>query len=98
MHYIAHDKYSEITIRFNACLSEFRKYHRETQIDGELLNDQAYRRQIKENFDRDGYISSVSKRQYFGKDQKRVVILDPKKAEDIGLDIEGFFSKEFDDT
>ena len=44
-------------------------------------------------------LSSASrKRQYFGKDQKRVVILDPKKAEDIGLDIEGFFSKEFDDT
>ena len=63
----------------------------QTQIDGELLNDQAYRRQIKENFDRDGYISSVSERLYFGKEQKRVVILDPKKAEDIGLDIEGFF-------
>ncbi|MDP6599581.1 MAG: hypothetical protein QGI86_27570, partial [Candidatus Poribacteria bacterium] len=50
----------QVFIRLPACLAEFRRYHRETQLEGELLDANAYRKQIRENMERKSYISNSS--------------------------------------
>ena len=82
--------YGDIVIRLDACLAEYRKFHRETQLDGELLDAKAYRKQLKENYDRGGYVTDVGVVVKMGKQPKRVVALNPEHAEKLGIDLDGF--------
>ena len=91
---VVRETYGDIAIRFDSCFAEFRKFHRETQLDGEILNAQAYRKQIKENRDRGGYITETSALVRFGTTSKRAIIIDAKRAEVLGIDLSGFFSNE----
>ena len=50
----------QVAIRLRPCLAEFRRYHRETQLEGELLDEKAYRKQIRENMERNSYITDSS--------------------------------------
>ena len=95
--YVIRETYGDIAIRFDSCFAEFRKFHRETQLDGELLNAQAYRKQMKENCERGGYITHTRDRAQFGKTQKRGVIIDLDRTRDIGMDLDGFFDNEQED-
>jgi regulator of replication initiation timing len=47
IHYLI-DENKRVCLRLSACLSEFRKFARETNWMGEVLDDSAYRRQIVE--------------------------------------------------
>lgn len=94
--YVARETSEDITIRFDSCFAEFRKFHRETQMDSEILNAQAYRKQMKENRERGGYITETSALVKFGTIPKRAIIIDAKRAEVFGLDLSGFFGNEDD--
>lgn len=94
--YVIRETYNDIAIRFDSCFAEYRKYHRETQLDGELLNAQAYRRQIKENYDRGGYIQETNVAVKFRGTNKKALIIKPTPAESPGIDTEGFFGNEED--
>ena len=92
--YVVRETYGDIVIRFDACHAEYRRYHRETQLDSELLNAKAYRKQAKENYDRGGYVTEVRALVRIGKGPKRVIILDLKCAEELGIDLDGFHGNE----
>ena len=47
IHYLINEN-NQICLRLSACLSEFRRFARETSWTGEVLDDNAYRRQIAE--------------------------------------------------
>ena len=81
-----------MTIRLDSCLAEYRRFHRETQLDGELLDKGAYQKQIRENQERNGYVLATSQAVRFSDlaSLKRAVIIDPERAEDVGLDLSGF--------
>jgi len=95
--YVVRETYGDIAIRFDSCFAEFRKFHRETQLDGEILNAQAYRKQIKENHEREGYVTHTSERAWFDSEQKRGVIILKERAKDFGMDLEGFFGNDKED-
>jgi hypothetical protein len=79
-----------LALRLDLCLAEFRKYVRETVLDGEVLNRVAYLRQLRENERAQGYVKGTSELAYFGKDRKRAVLIDRRHAEQTGLDLGGF--------
>ena len=81
-----------MTIRLDSCLAEYRRFHRETQLDGELLDKGAYQKRIRENQERNGYVLATSQAVRFSDlaSLKRAVIIDPERAEDVGLDLSGF--------
>jgi hypothetical protein len=79
-----------IALRLDLCLAEFRKYARETLLDGEVLNRAAYLRQLRENQRAKGYVKGTSELAYFGQERKRAVLIDPAQAEHTGLDLGGF--------
>lgn len=87
--YVIRETYQDIAIRFDACFAEYRKFHRETQLDGELLNAPAYRRQMRENQQRGGYIVDTSTSVKYEGINKRSVIIDPARADN--MDWSGFF-------
>ena len=58
VHYTFRDQ--DIAIRLDSCLAEFRRFHRETQLDGEILDQGAYQKQIRENQERNGYVLATS--------------------------------------
>jgi hypothetical protein len=95
--YIIRESYGDIALRFNSCFAEFRKYHRETQLDGEMLNAPAYKGLLKENHERGGYVEDTNNNTRFKGSQKRAVIIDPKSAESLGIDLSGFFGNEDDE-
>ena len=86
----------EVAIRLAPCLAEFRRYHRDTQLGGELLDGNAYRKQVRENLEREGYITAGSELVRFthdgGSQAKRAVIVNIEQAEEAGLDLSGFIS------
>ena len=81
-----------LAIRLDACLAEFRRYHRETQLDGELLSNRAYQQQIRENYDNDLYVVDKNKVVKMDQQGKRCVIIDIEKTKEGGLDLDGFFN------
>ena len=89
--YVIRETCGDIAIRFSSCLAEFRKYHRETQLDGELLNAQAYHKQIKENHERGGYITETQAVVKFGTQAKRAVVIDNERAAELKMDFSVFF-------
>ena len=92
--YVVRETYGDIAIRFDSCFAEFRKFHRETQLDGEILNAQAYRKQIKENHEREGYVTNTSTPVQFDKVLKRAVVIDRDRADKLNIDLEGFSGNE----
>ena len=84
---------AQVAIRIKSCLAEFRRFHRETQLQGELLDMAAYHKQLRENQERQGYVLETSKAVTFtsGHNQrKRAVIIDLEQALALGLDLSGF--------
>ena len=84
---------AQVAIRLKSCLAEFRRFHRETQLQGELLDMAAYHKQLRENQERQGYVLETSKAVTFtsGHNQrKRAVIIDLEQALALGLDLSGF--------
>jgi hypothetical protein len=79
-----------LALRLNLCLAEFRKYVRETMLDGEVLNRAAYLRQLRENEQAKGYVKGTSELAYFGAERKRAVLVNLTRASDSGLDLGGF--------
>ena len=92
IHYLIPQDQQQVTIRLDSCLAEYRRFHRETQLDGELLDKGAYQKQIRENQERNGYVLATSQAVRFSDlaSRKRAVIIDPERAEDVGLDLSGF--------
>ena len=94
--YIIRESYGNIALRFNSCFAEFRKYHRETQLDGEMLNTPAYKGLLKENHERGGYVKDTQAVVKFGRQTKRAVVINYELAESLGIDMGGFFGDEDD--
>ena len=96
IHYQMRETEGDLALRLNSCLSEYRRYHRETQLEGELLNAKAYRQQIQENYQRGGYVASTSAPVMMGetvsRKQKRCLIVNLEKGRELGLDLGGFAS------
>ena len=95
VHYKIREIEGDLAIRLGASLSEYRRYHRETQLDTELLNDKAYRQQIKENHDREGYVTHTSMSVNLSgrvgeREQRRCVVICFDRAKGFGLDLDGF--------
>jgi hypothetical protein len=65
-----------LALRLDLCLAEFRKYARDTMLDGEILNKAAYQRQLRENERAKGYVKETSALAYFGKVRQRAVFID----------------------
>ena len=90
----------QVSIRLRSCLAEFRRYHRETQLDGELLDEAAYRKQIRENMERKSYITDSSDSVRFSHQEeshvKRAVQINLEQAEAAGLDLSGFIGSDSD--
>ena len=86
------------TLCVDACLAEFRRYHRETQLEGELLDENAYRKQIRENMERNSYITDSSEPVRFSHQDeshiKRAVQINLEQAEAAGLDLSGFIASD----
>jgi DNA primase catalytic core len=97
VHYKVRAVEGDLALRLDPCLAEYRRYHRETQLEGELLNYKAYRQQINENYQRGGYVTHTSmnvdmndisvKRQ-----QKRCVVISFERAGELEIDLDGFRS------
>lgn len=86
----------DLAIRLDSCLAEFRRFARETQLDTEVLNTQAYKQQIRENQDRGGYVRETSQVVRMGSNNLRCVLIDVVKAREAGLDLSGFQVKRDD--
>ena len=102
LQYGIHYKFDQhqVSIRLRSCLAEFRRYHRETQLDGELLDEAAYRKQIRENMERKSYITDSSDSVRFSHQEeshvKRAVQINLEQAEAAGLDLSGFIGSDSD--
>jgi hypothetical protein len=94
--YVIRESYGDIALRFNSCFAEFRKYHRETQLDGEMLNAPAYKGLLKENQERGGYVEGTNINVKFKGSQKKAVIIAPELSDSLGIDLSGFFGNEDD--
>jgi DNA primase catalytic core len=95
VHYVVNEKESgekEIYLRLSACLAEFRKFVRETNWQGEVMVDSAYRRQLREMM-AEGKLVVDTCRSTRGwekdKTLKAVVIVADTSATD-SLDLSGF--------
>jgi hypothetical protein len=87
-------------LRLSACLSDFRRFARETNWTGEVLDDSAYRRQIAEIHEEGRLIVSTTQsvRGWQGKrdNQARAVII--QVSEDSDVDLSGFWvAKDWDE-
>jgi hypothetical protein len=93
MNYDQHYTFTQdglLALRLDLCLAEFRKYVRETMLEGEVLSKAAYQRQLRENEAAKGWVTTTSGLAYFGKARKRAVLIDLARAVGGGLDLEGF--------
>jgi hypothetical protein len=80
----------QLALRLDLCLAEFRRYVRETMLEGEVLTKAAYQRQLRENKETKGYVQETSGLAHFAGDRKRAVLIDLARAEQAGLDLGGF--------
>jgi hypothetical protein len=93
LNYDQHYTFSQdglLALRLDLCLAEFRKYVRETMLEGEVLSKTAYQRQLRENEAAKGWVTTTSGLAYFGNVRKRAVFIDLARAAGGGLDLEGF--------
>ena len=86
----------QVAIRLRPCLAEFRRYHRETQLEGELLDEKAYRKQIRENMESTDSSDSVRFSHQEESHVKRAVQINLEQAEAAGLDLSGFIGSDSD--
>ena len=97
IHYLTHQEQDQerVAIRLDVCLAEYRRFHRETQLTGELLDRSAYQKQLRENQERGGYVVDISRLVNFSElvdgKRKRAVLIDRQQAEGMGLDLSGFW-------
>ncbi len=83
-----------LAIRLRACVSEFRKYARETQSSTEILDVKAYLQQIRELSAMDNsYVVSSGKNHWMEGKARRSVIIDIDKAIAAGIDLSGFWAQ-----
>ena len=94
IHYLIIEDTGEIALRLSACLSEFRRFVKETNWTGEILDDSAYRRQITEIHEEGRLVVETSKlvRGWQGDTYKRARAVIIQK--DPNIDLEGFFLEE----
>jgi len=94
IHYLVSDEGDQIYLRLSACLSEFRRFARETNWTGEVLDDNAYRRQIAEIYQEGRLVIETSYliRGWKGNsdNRARAVVI---KNDNSDIDLEGFFLK-----
>ena len=79
----------QICLRLPACLAEFRRFVRETNFSGEVLDDKAYQRQLREMKQEGRLVCETSKPTKgwkSGKAQRAVVLL----ADTEEIDLSGF--------
>jgi len=95
IHYLTHQEQERVATRLDVCLAEYRCFHRDTQLSGELLDRTAYQKQLRENRERAGYVVDISRLVNFSElvdgKRKRAVLIDRQQAEGMGLDLSGFW-------
>jgi len=91
-HYLIIEDTGEIALRISTCLSEFRRFARETNWTGEVLDDNAYRRQIAEIQEEGRLIVETSKlvRGWQENKARRAVII----QSDENIDLSGFMEED----
>jgi hypothetical protein len=92
VHYVVNLKESgqtEIYLRLSACLAEFRKFVRETNWQGEVMVDSAYRRQLREMMVEGKLIVDINRatRGWDGDKPQKAVVIVPT---DDTLELSGF--------
>jgi hypothetical protein len=83
-------KEGHLALRLNLCLPELQRYLRQTKLHAEVLTQGAYMQQLRENAQAEGYVVETSRRASFGAGRQRAVIIDRTRAEQAGLDLDGF--------
>ncbi|MCA9542423.1 MAG: DNA primase, partial [Myxococcales bacterium] len=78
-------------LHFQSCHAAFREHCRRTAWTGEVLDEKALRRQLREEKERDGYVIDLSRQVSFQspRDRRRCIVIDVEKAS-RHLDIDGF--------
>lgn len=84
-----------VYIHFASAFPEFCKWARETQYRGEILDKNAYYRQMRECADNKEYIVDLNRNKRFVEDAagavvKRTLMIDLYKASKMGLEVDGF--------
>ena len=82
----------ELYLHMQGCYNTYKKYARECDIDGEILNKKAFLKQAEEIFTKNGYVTGLQERKYFGgssNEQRRAIVIDLSKASET-LDLTGF--------
>jgi hypothetical protein len=91
VHYVVNNDsgQTEISLRLSACLAEFRKFVRETNWQGEVMVDSAYRRQLREMQTEGKLVVDTSRltRGWDGSKAQRAVVI---AHSDDKLDLSGF--------
>jgi len=83
-----------LAIRLRACVTEFRKYARETQSSTEVLDIKAYLQQLRELSAMDNsYVISSGKNHWMDGKTRRATIIDIEKATAAGIDLSGFLAQ-----
>jgi len=96
VHYILNNNndsgQTEIYLRLSACLAEFRKFVRETNWQGEVMVDSAYRRQLREMMAEGKLVVDINRvtRGWDGDKTQRAVVIVPEDT----LDLSGFQEKQ----
>jgi hypothetical protein len=92
VHYVVNNNnnngQTEIYLRLSACLAEFRKFVRETNWQGEVMVDSAYRRQLREMMAEGKLVVDINRvtRGWDGDKTQRAVVIVPEDT----LDLSGF--------
>lgn len=98
-HY-THDE-GQLRLRLPTCIALFRNYARQTQSPVEVLDERAYRQQLRERAvgREGGYVVAATQSSHwrYYRQNKRAVVIDVDKAVAVGLDLEGFSTRAFDD-
>ena len=100
IHYLINES-NQLCLRLSACLSEFRRFARETSWTGEILDDNAYRKQIAEIHEEGRLIISPTRtvRGWQGKRDNiaRAVVIQDSETSDV--DLSGFWvAKDWDEV
>lgn len=91
-YYIQDDK---LYIHLGSCYGEFKKYARESNLEGEIVNETEYKRLFRENKENNGYVTNTSESTNWGiYGGKRAYILDINKIEDMSGFEYGIMKKE----
>ena len=89
--YVYQPRSDQVALRFDSCFSAYRQYHRQTQLTEELLDKDAYKRQIRESKEKGGYVLETNNNVRFGLNgTKRSMVLSVEKLEQVGIDPKGF--------